>query len=715
MYSQLTGLNGTIYTLKAKPFGSGGEGNIYEIANDSTKVVKVYHSGRVSEELQDKLMYMTKNPPSQNILDQVAWPLDIVCDSTNEFKGFVMPKIDIDAELGDIYVYPSSNPKMKISYKSKLIIAMNICSVIKEVHDAGYVFGDFNPRNIGINIRTGKVAFLDTDSYHIVLDEKNNKAYRCKVCLDGYVAPELLKQCEPYKKDAYENAPLPTFTKETDGFALAIHIFKLLMNGYTPFNGIKEDETVSTASPGVGNQAIKRDSYCFKKGNKPQAVAVPSADILPKDIKKLFDRAFIDSRSNPKMRPDAGEWYKALSSYENSLVECPNNSLHMYRKGLKPCPWCQADERYEESINRPMINRNILPSNNSNKPPVYAPSNQVVPAGVYSGAKNKVEAVASILLPVSWLLFMTNLLFCMVPVMIGRYEGYGSFVGNIRYYVICIITSIITEALVCFATNLKDAGLFSIIASHIWNFVVCFSAATMRYEGMGYSAVSASSTWKFFGIILAVSITTLVISAKLGTVVRNKASSNAVSKPVSSNTKTKPKMNAFDIIFTLLMIGIDVFGIYLLIDFDKFYLYLNNYMAFNIGIWVAPALLFIIFSFTWKDNEIVRSWFCVTMTLLFDFLVLRLGVMNGATALILWLVLAIIAILFIIYIESEVVSFVSTIALFVIFILGAFIDLKMLGNGPGVVGEAGRMGMVIPVVVTAVVALIVSVHKLVKG
>ena len=103
------------------------------------------------------------------------------------------------------------------------------------------------------------------------------------------------------------------------------------------------------------------------------------------------------------------------------------------------------------------------------------------------------------------------------------------------------------------------------------------------------------------------------------------------------------------------------------------------------------------------------------MTLLFDFLVLRLGVMKGATALILWIVLAIIAILFIIYIEGEVVSFISTIALFVIFILGAYIDLKMLGNGPGFIGEAGRMGMVIPVVVTAVVALIVSVHKLVKG
>lgn len=39
-------------------------------------------------------------------------------------------------------------------------------------------------------------------------------------------------------KCAYEKTPLDTFTKETDYFALAIHIFKLLNNGFTPFNGI---------------------------------------------------------------------------------------------------------------------------------------------------------------------------------------------------------------------------------------------------------------------------------------------------------------------------------------------------------------------------------------------------------------------------------------------------------------------------------------------
>ena len=338
------GLTGQRYQLESKAFSSGGEGDVYGIVGSSSKVVKVYHQGLVTTELEEKLKIMVRRPPNSSILSQVAWPLDLVYDSYGYFCGFVMPRLSINAELNDIYGYP---PRTNITYQQKLIIAQNICAVISEIHNAGYVFGDFNPNNIGINTATGRVAFLDTDSYHIT---DGNKTYRCKVCLDGYVAPELIKTCEKYPVDAYANAPLPTFTKETDNFALAIHIFKLLMNGYTPFNGIKETQRASTASPGVGNQAIKRDQYCFKPGNKHMSAAVPPIDVLPTEVADLFTRAFMDGRIDPKLRPSAYEWDKALERYEQSLVKCKKNSTHMYRQGLKRCPWCDADEAYKKAI-----------------------------------------------------------------------------------------------------------------------------------------------------------------------------------------------------------------------------------------------------------------------------------------------------------------------------------------------------------------------------
>ena len=64
---------------------------------------------------------------------------------------------------------------------------------------------------------------------------KTGGTYRCNVCAPGYAAPELLQKCSDYvaqkpsaSKNAYAETPLPTFTQETDNFALAIHVFKLL-------------------------------------------------------------------------------------------------------------------------------------------------------------------------------------------------------------------------------------------------------------------------------------------------------------------------------------------------------------------------------------------------------------------------------------------------------------------------------------------------------
>lgn len=343
----LKGLSGKSYQLAEKPFSSGGEGSIYSIASMPGGVAKVYHPGRVTKELEEKLLVMYRHPPNREIFAQIAWPVDVLYDAAGAFRGFVMLRLNITDELGAIYAYP---PKKNISYRAKLVIAQNICAVISEIHKAGFVFGDFNPKNIGIDLGTCRVAFLDTDSYHVV---DGSRTYRCKVCLDGYVAPELLKKCEPYKTDAYAQAPLPTFTRETDNFALAIHIFRLLMNGYTPFNGIRENDNVSTASPGTGNQAIKRDSYCFKPGNRPQSVAVPPLSALPGEIADLFTRAFMYGRIDPAQRPTASEWYQALLNYENSLVPCPNNNAHMYQKGLTTCPWCAADNRYNALMEEP--------------------------------------------------------------------------------------------------------------------------------------------------------------------------------------------------------------------------------------------------------------------------------------------------------------------------------------------------------------------------
>lgn len=375
------GLRGQKYELEPMPFDQGGEGDIYGIVGIQDRVVKVYHPDHITSELEQKISRMVQNPPNQSVLTQVAWPLDVVYDMSKRFCGFVMPRLHITADLSEVYVYP---PRTEITYKQKLTIAQNICVVISAVHEAGYIFGDFNPRNIGINTNNGSVAFLDTDSYHIVYDRSANRAYRCNVCAPGYAAPELLEKCAQHialhpedAKKAYATAPLDTFTKETDYFALAIHIYKLLMNGFTPFNGISDKESASVGSPGVNDEAVRRNSYCFKPGNKPMAAAVPPIEVLPEAIKDLFTRAFIYGHADPKMRPSAVDWYYALQDYENALVVCTVDHRHYYKSGLSNCPWCEADKAYQRLLQTPMKQKTYV---QAPVVPVQVPTYQPTPS-----------------------------------------------------------------------------------------------------------------------------------------------------------------------------------------------------------------------------------------------------------------------------------------------------------------------------------------------
>ena len=392
---KIIGNSGAEYTLEPRPIADGGEGEIYRVKGGGSKVAKIYKQAALSPELEKKLNVMINHPPDASVLSQVAWPLDVAYNETWQFCGFVMSELRINAELGEIYKYPQSVP---VSVHQKVIIAQNICAVIAAVHKEGYVFGDFNPRNIGLDTGTGLVSFLDTDTYHVV-DPSAGKTYRCNVCAPGYAAPELLEKCSGFSAEnpsaggsIYAETPLPTFTKETDNFALAVHVFKLLMNGYTPFGGIIESSSVSQASPGVGDSAVRRDNYCFKPGYKHQSVAIPALDTFPQEIADMFTRAFIVGKHDPRQRPGAEEWHGALGRFERLLVTCVRDETHQYCRDNAGCPYCEADERFAEVMGGAVGAGVIRQTGYTPPPPVDVP--QSLPLSASSISKKQTAQAA---------------------------------------------------------------------------------------------------------------------------------------------------------------------------------------------------------------------------------------------------------------------------------------------------------------------------------
>jgi DNA-binding helix-hairpin-helix protein with protein kinase domain len=64
-----------------------------------SQVAKIYKQGVLTQELEEKLTLMIEYPPSDMVMSQVAWPLDVIYDSNGQACGFIMPKLSINAEL----------------------------------------------------------------------------------------------------------------------------------------------------------------------------------------------------------------------------------------------------------------------------------------------------------------------------------------------------------------------------------------------------------------------------------------------------------------------------------------------------------------------------------------------------------------------------------------------------------------------------------------
>lgn len=346
-----TGTN-KMLSLREPALKSGGEGAVYDIIGYSNVVAKIYLSVTDAKQREKKITEManlslTESFQNSQILDDVAWPLVPLFNKAKEFVGFVMSRITAKNELDDIYSL-NSKTNAGMSTADKVVTLISLSDVVDRLHKRGQVIGDFNPNNIKIDNK-GNVKLVDVDSYHF----KPGKAtYPCMVCAPGYVAPELIKKCKGSTyEEVFANGGI-TFTEETDRFALAIHCFRMLMNGCHPFTCKKNVKNVgSTPAPSVDKRVERGETPFFTTvTNFTTPDWAPDVTSLPMYIRDLFKRAFVDGYRNPSMRPTAKEWSDALKQYQREIVKCRVESSHWYWKQLNTCPYCAAGERGKRNL-----------------------------------------------------------------------------------------------------------------------------------------------------------------------------------------------------------------------------------------------------------------------------------------------------------------------------------------------------------------------------
>ena len=318
----------------------GGEGEVFAVSSPRGFVFKKYLPVAFSRDtaLEWRLNAMVRYPPAEWREPRtghvtLAWPHEVVLQD-NRFAGFLMPAVDMAAT---VELHRVTNPSDRRSASGAtswahgftwpylVRAAANLAQATHVLHDSDVVIGDFNERNVRVT-RDARVTLLDCDSMQVV-DRASGYRLFCRVGRPEFTPPELI------------NADWSTTVRQpsSDLFALAIHVYQLLLEGEHPFRGAWTGAGDKPPVPELARQGL----WAHKAGGplKPRPSAIPIG-LLPDPITAMFRVAFERGAVDPAARPTADDWHQALSKLEASLIQCKADLEHFYVNTHGTCPWC---------------------------------------------------------------------------------------------------------------------------------------------------------------------------------------------------------------------------------------------------------------------------------------------------------------------------------------------------------------------------------------
>lgn len=351
--SLVCGRNGYRYRLE-KEIGAGGEGRVYRIAGENL-VAKIYK--KVEPEVEQKIRFLVNNPIAdlyaggKRIL-ALAWPQDILCDDQGNFIGYTMPFIQNGVEICTV-ARGCDMPKAKAMFPDYdwlfgLQVAINLSKAVEYLHAHACIIGDLNCKNIMVS-PDGCITLLDNDSFDM-RDPATGAHYRCCAGTQDYLAPELQG-----RNLRSSNA---LFTPQSDDFALAIHIFQLLMNNFHPFTGknLVVIQNSTSVNQRLDHLVNGKCPFIHTYSDLTVPVGAPYLpEVVSEQIRMDFYRTFDYNAANISQRmyqrTTAAQWAADLQQFWNRFYtpgqayQCPKDRTHFYLAEHGRCGLCAAQER----------------------------------------------------------------------------------------------------------------------------------------------------------------------------------------------------------------------------------------------------------------------------------------------------------------------------------------------------------------------------------
>jgi hypothetical protein len=327
--------------LAGRKLATGGQGEIFAVASPTGFVLKRYLRQALDSDpaLARRLRVMADRRPAEwretgSGHMNLAWPSEVVL-ADGRFAGFLMPAVDT---LQTVELHRITNPTDRrtatgaaawtkgFDWRYLVRTAANLAHTTHVLHAAGVVIGDFNESNIRA-WREARVTLLDCDSMQI-RDPVSGEWFFCRVGRPEFTPPELVRA------DWASTVRHPS----SDLFALAIHLYQLLLEGEHPFRGVWRGDGEKPPVSVLAGRGI----WAHQNGGPlvPRPAAI-SAGLLPPAIVAMFRQAFEDGAVDPGARPTAAQWHAALDGLAGQLRQCAADGAHFCPRSHDACPWCR--------------------------------------------------------------------------------------------------------------------------------------------------------------------------------------------------------------------------------------------------------------------------------------------------------------------------------------------------------------------------------------
>lgn len=331
-------------TVPDQVLGSGAAGHVYPISDD--KVAKIYNNslpnGKKSDLFERIIIMAFKFQRLATLQDlPLAWPLGPVVASQSErgkelksdesideeeFCGFVMPRVHNFYSLEDV-IASHKLGTTPVGGQDRIRIARRIAETLAICHDARFIIGDINMRNIVVSADTLLPTIIDCDSFQF---QSKKKKFTPDLGTVDFSSPDLLRRV------AENNNRFAGLwrTKDDDCHALAVLIFKLLMNGRHPYDSADGQPHIDDLKRAI----IARD-FPYSAGSKSKPPTQEEAErynLIDEELRNLFEKSlFLGFSVAP------ADWVAPLNQFaarpEGEAIKPPIEP--------EPAPVAAAEER----------------------------------------------------------------------------------------------------------------------------------------------------------------------------------------------------------------------------------------------------------------------------------------------------------------------------------------------------------------------------------